>query len=126
MAQPASGLFCGNSHRSAEPGRKVRLGARGIGALAGGGFFRVVQPLSFNALGRINRREQPEVYIHRLEGAGPLVSRLDMPARDVIDQRAMGRRCRRYGKIFSAALRRRHAPRHDAHGGTFHIALDHP
>ena len=60
-----------------------------VGPLAVGGFFRVVQPLAFHALRRVNRREQPEIDVHRLEGAAALVSRLDMPARDVIDQRAM-------------------------------------
>ena len=53
----------------------------------------MIQPLAFHALGRVNRREQPEVHVHRLEGTGALVRGLDMPAGDVIDQRAMGRGC---------------------------------
>jgi hypothetical protein len=55
--QRASGLFCSNRLSAAKPCRKIRLGARRIGALAGGGFFRVVQPLAVNPLRRFNRRE---------------------------------------------------------------------
>src|SRR5688572_29232658 len=103
-AQPASGSFCSNSHSTAKPGRKIRFGARCVGALAGGSLLRVVKPLAFNALGRINRWEEAEIHVHWLEGAGAFVRRFIMPARDVIDQSTMGRGCGRHGKFFTQAL----------------------
>src|SRR5688572_33151087 len=100
-AQPASGSFCSNSHSTAKPGREIRFGARCVGALAGGSLLRMVKPLAFNALGCINRREEAEIHVHRLEGTAALVGCFEMPAGNVVDQRAMSRGCGRHGKFFT-------------------------
>ena len=89
--QRVSGLFCRNRRALAEPGFEVCLGARGVTALAGHGFFAVVEAFSLNTLWRIDGREEAEVHVHGLEGARALVSCFDVAASDVVDQCAVGR-----------------------------------
>ena len=57
-----------------------------------------------------HRREEPEIDVHRLEAARPrLALGRDVPAGDVVDQRAERRRRRRRLDVLAARLRRRHA-----------------
>src|SRR5690606_15124907 len=72
----------------------------------------------------LDRREEPEVDVHRLEGAlAGLVIGEDVPTGYVVQQRAEScRRRRRIGR-HTEALRCREAAGYQPHRSTFHIAL---
>jgi len=57
--------------------------------LAGDLLVLAARLLAVDALRDLDWWEQPEIDVHRLEGACVIVSRLYMPAGDVVDERAM-------------------------------------
>ena len=97
-------------------GQRAALGERLLGA---------AQPRAVGAAARRlrERREQPEIDVHRLERARPGVDRLDMPAGDVGEQRAVRRGRRRHVEGLAAPLGGGEASGHQADRGAFDIAF---
>ncbi len=107
-----------------QPSLQVPLGPQAHRALVGLGLLGPAQLLARLRARRLaERREQPEVDVHRLERRRPGVDRLDVAAGDVVDQRPDGGRGRRHRGLLAAPLGRRHAARHQAHGRALDVAL---
>ncbi len=100
-------------------------GAAGVGALPRLLLRLAAQPAAIRSGGQLHRREQPEVDVHRLERrTAGVVGHLDVAAGDVIDERAVRRRCGRHGPRQTPGLRGGGAAGEKPGGGALHIALD--
>src|SRR5215216_3936496 len=120
----SSGSFCRNSGQVPQPLVEIPQSARRVSMLAGDLLVLAARLLAVRALQDLDRREQAEIDIHRLERTRMIVGRLDMPASDVVDERAMRRSRRWWGEAYIETLGGGHAPGHQAHRGAFHIAFD--
>lgn len=71
----------------------------------------------------IERREKPEIHVHWLERGGAGIDRLDMPAGDMCQQRAVRGCWRRGRKRLAVALGGGKARGKETNGGGFNITL---
>ena len=107
-----------------EPLAAVGQRARRDGVAFGDGLVLAAQPLAFRGLRRLDRREQAEIDVHRLEGAlARLVVGDDVAAGDVVEQRAEGRGAGGSGRRLAEPLGGGEAPGQQPDRGALDIAL---